>query len=201
MSHLRIVLALLACLLASPALAGDQAAPAQPDPTAETRSPEAAAPETSARDAPASDTPAPAEKSDEERAIEAMAVAFRDSLVKMQDEMVAAYPDGDMEAIVQPRREEAIALSDRMGAFLKARTDAMEPGPARDEAAAADADRLSQVRRLPDVVKGWVLKGLAASAATATPEATAGGAGQAEAPAEPAASPPATPGSAEARPR
>ena len=83
----------------------------------------------------------------------------------MQDELVAAYPDGDMEAIMQPRRDRAIGLSNRISAFLTARTDVMEPGPAREEAVAADAKSVEQIRRLPDVIKSVVLRGLAAAAA------------------------------------
>ena len=173
MSLLRFTLTLIACLLVS-------AAPAQAQ-----EGPEAADVIGAAPVAPAAESAEPAEKSEEEREIESMAVTFSANLVKMQDALVAAYPDGDMEAVMQPVREEAGLLADRIGSFLKTKTDAMEPGSARTEAEASDAKAANQVRQLPDVIKSVVLRGLAAAAAaeTATPEPAEEGEAEAPAPA------------------
>lgn len=156
MSLLRFALTLIACLLVSAA------------PTQAQEGPEAADVIGAAPVAPAVEGAEPAEKSEEEREIESMAVAFSANLVKMQDALVAAYPDGDIEAVMQPVREEAGLLADRIASFLRAKTDAMEPGAARTEAEASDAKAANQVRQLPDVIKSVVLRGLAAAAAAET---------------------------------
>lgn len=170
---MRFALTLLGCLLVSTVPALAQEGPGTPAATE------------SAPVAPAAESAEPAEKSEEEREIESMAAAFSANLVKMQDALVAAYPDGDVETIMQPRREEAGLLADRIASFLRAKTDAMEPGAARTEAEASDAKAANQVRQLPDVIKSMVLRGLAAAAAaeTATPAPAAEGEAEAPAPA------------------
>lgn len=108
------------------------------------------------------------EKSEEEKAIEAQAVALTDSLKVMQDEIVAAWPDGNFEAILQPRRDLARTLGDRMEAFMKARTASMSPGPERDKDELEAERSAAQVRALPDMVHSVVIKGLRARDAEAS---------------------------------
>jgi hypothetical protein len=93
-------------------------------------------------------------------------VVFRDSLVAMQDEIIVAYPD-NIEAIVQPRRDEARALAALMGVFLEARREAIASASERSEAEEADAKALVQIQRLPDLIRSVVTRGLAEALARA----------------------------------
>lgn len=126
-----------------PAAAGAQT-------TAETAAPsEATAPE----------APAP-EKSPEERAVEAKAVALRDALVRMQDELVAAWPDGDNEAIIAPYRVQADDLADAVEAFLNTQAETAEPEAA--QALRAEASQNGpKIRAMPDLIARTVLHALA----------------------------------------
>ncbi|MGA0545429.1 hypothetical protein ACO2Q1_09150 [Brevundimonas sp. VNH65] len=112
-------------------------------------------------------------KSAEELAIEAQARAFSASTQTMQDEIVAAWPDGDFEAILQPRREEAGALADRMEAFLRAYAATLD-GEARAAEDARTTRSIAHVRQLPDLIGQVVMRGLKArdEAAAALPADT-----------------------------
>ncbi|WP_292071111.1 hypothetical protein [Brevundimonas sp. UBA7534] len=105
--------------------------------------------------------PAAAEKSPEEQAIEAKATALRDGLVRMQDELVAAWPDGDKEAIIAPYRVQADDLAASAEAFLNARADAAADAEAaqalRDEA----VNNGAKIRAMPDLIARTVLHALA----------------------------------------
>lgn len=108
-----------------------------------------------------SEAPAAAEKSPQEQAIEAKATALRDGLVRMQDELVAAWPDGDKEAIIAPYRVQADDLADAAEAFLNARADAAADAETaqalRDEAVNSGA----KIRAMPDLIARTVLHALA----------------------------------------
>ena len=104
---------------------------------------------------------APLEKSPEERAIEAKAAALRDALVRMQDELVAAWPDGDKEAIIAPYRAQAADLAASAETFLNARAEATADAETaqalRDEA----VNNGAKIRAMPDLIARTVLQALA----------------------------------------
>lgn len=104
---------------------------------------------------------APLEKSPEERAIEAKAAALRDALVRMQDELVAAWPDGDKEAIIAPYRVQAADLAASAETFLNARAEAAADAETaqalRDEA----TNNGAKIRAMPDLIARTVLQALA----------------------------------------
>ncbi|PZU61736.1 MAG: hypothetical protein DI552_02175 [Brevundimonas sp.] len=104
---------------------------------------------------------AAAEKSPEERAIEAKAAALRDGLVRMQDELVAAWPDGDKEAIIAPYRVQADDLAASAEAFLNARAEAATAAETAEALRKEAVENGSKIRAMPDLIARTVLHALA----------------------------------------
>lgn len=139
--------AYLAMLTAAPAFARQ----AEPSP--------AAAPPTA--ESPAEPTTPPAPKSAEELAVEAQARDLSQAMRRMQDELVAAYPGGDVEAIVAPYRAQADALAGQVETLLTARAAA---AATPEERAALEAERDAngpKIRAMPDTIARTVMHALA----------------------------------------
>lgn len=111
--------------------------------------------------APSEVPPAAAEKSPEERAIETKAAALRDGLVRMQDELVAAWPDGDKEAIIAPYRVQADDLAASAEAFLNARAEAATDAETAEALRKEAVENGSKIRAMPDLIARTVLHALA----------------------------------------
>lgn len=111
------------------------------------------------------------EKSPEELAIETKALALREALVRMQDELVAAWPNGDSEAIIAPYRPQANELADAIEAFLTTRAGAMADPEARQAATTEAVEAAGKIRSLPDGIARTVLEALANPKPAPTPPA------------------------------
>ena len=104
-------------------------------------------------------TPA-ALKSEEEKAIESQALAFNESMQRMQKELIDADLQSDFDAIVAPYRLEAASLADRMDSFLREKSAQVTDEMTRLAEEEQNANALKWVRGLPDLVALHVRTGL-----------------------------------------